>query len=180
MANNDGRRIATTRPSSQKPSSLSGIEEDVESPTPVLDFLPQALLERELRFQLRKIRERIDSPKTLLILRNATLTLLELNDAKLFKEGKMPRLDAASLVSLLSDSEFREMILGRLVSTTPDYWDENWNHAWTKDADPLYSERQQRIMTRRSLISFWRNEWSTLPSEQVEQAMQVAKSLVSE
>ena len=119
-----------------------------------------AEIEIKLQANLRPLSDRIDTPKTLLIFRNAVLTLLEVGD----------QVDEQELLLLVLDKEYRQGIVNRLVSSTPDYWDQSWNAAWTKEIEPLYSRMQQRIARRRSLISFWTKEWDSLPAEQVRHA----------
>jgi hypothetical protein len=183
MANNVGRIIETAgkiaSPASSRGTSASVVEQESETP-PILDLPPQALIESELQTQLHKISENIDSPKALLIIRNAALTVLELNELKLVGQEDNRSLDLSSLLSLLTNSEYRQRIVERLISTTPNFWDESWDQAWSKDAEPLYSERQQRIVRRRSLISFWTKEWQSLPKEQVEHAIQVVDSIANQ
>lgn len=180
MAYNGGRVIEPTGKIAPVPSKgMSGVAvEEEESEIFIgLDLPSQALIEKELQTQLRMIREKIDSPKALLIIRNAALTLLELNKAGLFEQKSAQKLDLTLVKALLSDPQFRQTTVERLIATTPNFWDHNWEQAWTKDAEPLYSERQQRIVRRRSLISFWTKEWQALPRDQLEHAVQVVGSV---
>jgi hypothetical protein len=183
MANNLGRIIETSSkispPTSSRGISAPLVEQESEA-SPVPDLPSQPLIEKELRTQFHKISENIDSPKALLIIRNAALTVLELNELKLVGQENKRSLDLSSLLSLLTNSEYRQRIVERLISTTPNFWDESWDQAWSKDAEPLYSERQQRIVRRRSLISFWTKEWQSLPKEQVEHAVQIVDSLANQ
>jgi hypothetical protein len=182
MANNVGRMIeASTKTSPPSPSLRGAPAVEQESETrPVLELPPEALIEKEVQSEFRRISESVDSPKALLIIRNALLTALELNELELPEQGNNQTLDLSALWSLLTNSEYRQRIVERLISTTPNFWDESWDQAWSKDAEPLYSERQQRIVRRRSLISFWTKEWQSLPKEQVEHAIQVVDSLANQ
>lgn len=121
-----------------------------------------AEIEKKLQTNLRRFRDRIDSPKTLLIIRNAVLTLLEVGD----------EVEDQMLSYLLADKDYRDGVVNRLSSQTPEYWDESWSKAWVKEIEPLYSKAQQRIARRRSLLSFWTKEWDTLPAEQVKHALE--------
>lgn len=122
-----------------------------------------AEIEKNLQEHLHPLSERIDSPKTLLIFRNAVLTLLEIGE----------QVDEQELLLLLVDKEYRQGIVDRLGSSTPKYWDQTWNAAWVKEIEPLYSRMQQKIARRRSLISFWTKEWDSLPADQVKHAAEV-------
>jgi hypothetical protein len=179
MAYNVGRiREANVKIAPSLSRGTSGVVSEQESAdAPVFDLPPQALIEKELQDELRKVREEIDSPRALLIIRNAALTLLELSEIKTAGQLRPCNLDWNSVKSLLSNSQYRQTIVDRLISTSPNFWDENWDHVWSKDAEPLYSEQQQRIVRRRSLISFWTREWQTLPKDQIEHAVLVITSL---
>ena len=119
-----------------------------------------AEIEAKLQAHLGALGDKVDSPKTLLILRNSVLMLLEVGD----------EVDNQSLILLIADREYRKGVVNRLTTNTPNYWDQTWNSSWTKEIEPLYSRAQQRITRRRSLISFWTKEWDTLPPEQVRHA----------
>jgi hypothetical protein len=187
MANNGGRIITGPLAHNSDPRRssppLAAEAESAGTSSAVFVFLPGATMERELRARLRAVRDKIDSPKTLFILKNALLTELELYGAESgssLKRGCKTQYSGSGAIfveCLLSDAQFREKVVDMLISTTPDVWDQNWNSVWNKDADPLYSERQQTILRRRSLITFWTNEWKTIPDEQVESAINVARAL---
>jgi hypothetical protein len=113
-------------------------------------------IEKKLELQMQSLRSAIDSPKTLLIVRNAALTLFEV-------DGEVTQ---QAIFLLVTDKDYRKGIVDSLISETPNYWDDSWNAAWTKEIEPLYSNRQQRIARRRSLISFWTKEWDSLPEDQ--------------
>lgn len=131
---------------------------EIQSEVEVSSTLPEDLeIETKFESSMQRLSTAIDSPKTLLIARNVLLTLLEV-------EGKV---DERLMLFLLKDKEYRQGIVTRLASDTPDFWDEAWKQAWKKQIDPLYSSEQQRIVRRRSLISFWTKEWDTLPKDQV-------------
>lgn len=182
MENNVGRVVEgidlTTSPG-QRPSptqSFSAEEEPESNPSSDFNLPSENIIEKKLQYQLRPIRDRIDSPRTLLILKNAVLTLLEL-EVKQGDSNSPEKIDGNSLLSLLSNDDFRKVTLAKLASSTPSFWDDNWDRAFAKDAEPLYSERQQRIMRRRSLIVFWTKEWDSIPKEKIEKAIEIATSL---
>jgi hypothetical protein len=126
-----------------------------------------AEIEKQLELRLSEIGNQIFSPKTLLIVRNATLTLLEVTG------------DATPEATflLVADEQYRQGVVDKLVTETPNYWDDAWKAAWTKEMEPLYSRLQQRITRRRSLISFWTKEWDTLPPDQVKKIAATLKAL---
>ncbi len=125
-------------------------------------------IEKKLESCMQHLRPAVDSPKSLLIVRNAALTMLEV-------EGKA---EVQSVFLLVRDKDYRQSVVDKLAAGTPNYWDEVWNHAWTKEVDPLYSSEQQGIARRRSLISFWRSEWDTLPEDEVSQIVKNLQQLV--
>ena len=128
-----------------------------------------AEIERKLESALSGLRLLVDSPKALLIMRNAALTLLEVHGT----------VGPERMLLLVADPEFRAGVVNLLVRDTPKYWDETWNAVWHKDAEPLYSVRQQRIARRRSLIAFWTKEWSELPEEEVAHVGRILAALAS-
>jgi hypothetical protein len=103
MANNVGRIIETSSkispPASSRGISALVVEQESEA-SPVPDLPSQPLIEKQLRTQFHKISENIDSPKALLMIRNAALTVLELNELKLVGQENKRSLDLSSLLSL--------------------------------------------------------------------------------
>jgi hypothetical protein len=155
--------------------------EDASQSRVVSVFLSSSTIEKDLNARLRNLRNYIDSPKSLLILKNAFLTELEVYGTQpLQKKSAKSVCDAKFVVCMLSDVAFREKIVDMLISTTPAIWDESWNHSWSKDAEPIYTEKQQRILRRRSLINFWTKELDSLPAEQVRHAIQIASVFAKE
>jgi hypothetical protein len=96
----------------------------------------------------------IDSPLTHLILRNAALTLLEIQGEDL---------SIRKIYELLTDDRFRSSIVSMLAEITPPYWSEEWSLLWRKDAEPLFSVSQQRIVRLAGLLTFWTKEWGEIP-----------------
>lgn len=130
-------------------------------------------LERDIDTRLRQFMEAlaniVDSPKALLILRNAALTLLELPEHTL---------DVEKVCELLTDDQVRAGVIKKLSEETPPYWSEQWNSLWEKDVDPLLSESQQRIVRRISLVTFWSKEWDGIPAEVRSHVAEAAKVMI--
>jgi hypothetical protein len=142
--------------------------ESVRQAPDLARLLPDdAEIEKQLELRLSELGDEIFSPKALLIVRNATLTLLEVTGAA----------NPEATFLLVADQQYRQGIVNKLVAETPSYWDETWKAAWTKEIEPLYSRLQQRITRRRSLISFWTKEWDTLPPDQVKKVAVTLKAL---
>ncbi len=134
----------------------------------IQDLIPSDRdIERKLEAELSIFADTIDSPRVLLILRNAALTLLEVHGS----------IGLERMFLLVADSEYRAGIVDHLVTETPKYWDDTWNAAWAKDSEPLYSKRQQAIARRISLITFWIKEWSELPKHEVEHTSKALQAL---
>ncbi len=110
-------------------------------------------LNQEMLDHLEVIKAAVDSPKFLLIIRNAVHTLLE-----------TPNQDFSwkAVYALLTDDKFRANVIDKLKEVTPEFWRDEWDKLWKVEEDPLFSKAQQRIVKRRSLIIFWTDEWSTL------------------
>ena len=125
-------------------------------------------IEAKLESTMKELRDVIDSPKSLLIAKNAVLTLLEV-------EGSA---DFQTIFLLVKDKKYREGIVDKLESETPNYWDQKWNEAWSKEIEPLYSVAQQVIVRRRSLINFWTKEWNTLPEDEVRRIVTDLSTLI--
>jgi hypothetical protein len=105
---------------------------------------------------MRLFQDIIDSPKTLLIVRNAILTLLETSEEEVNRD---------TVGQLLRDNNYRAQVVGKLKDQTPDYWSEQWDVSWHKDKEPLLSAGQERITRRASLIEFWTEEWGTISED---------------
>jgi hypothetical protein len=120
---------------------------------PIISLPREAELNRELSTAMDSLIDAIDSPRTHLILRNAVLTLLELpgEDFSIRK-----------VYELLTDDRFRSSVISRLGETTPPCWSEEWSLLWRKDADPLLSISQQRIVRLTGLLTFWTKEWGEI------------------
>jgi RNA polymerase-interacting CarD/CdnL/TRCF family regulator len=114
------------------------------------------------------VADAVDSPKFLLIIRNAVHTLLE-----------TPGQDFSwkSVHELLSDEKFRSNVVSKLKEVTPDLWREEWDKMWKVEEDPLFSKAQQRIVKRQSLIVFWTEEWDTLPTKEKMHVAEVVSML---
>jgi hypothetical protein len=110
----------------------------------------------EIAEAMRPFGDYITSPQTRLIIRNAVQTLLELG-------YRTP--SPANVSRLLSDDDFRSHIISELTAKTPEVWSDEWKALWKKDADPLLSRAQEKVVTRASLIRFWSEEWERLSSE---------------
>ncbi|HZW56613.1 MAG TPA: hypothetical protein VFF30_10015 [Nitrososphaerales archaeon] len=110
----------------------------------------------------------IDSPRTLLVMRNAIQILSEADE----------NVDIERIFLVIADREYRRGIIGKIEAGTPNYWDESWNAEWRKDADPLYSNSQQRIARRRGLVHFWTKEWDTFPEDYVKSVARSLQALV--
>ncbi len=95
----------------------------------------------------------IDSPKSLLIVRNAILTLLEVPGERFSRE---------KVGQLLRDDNYRAELVRNLNEQTPEYWSSQWDASWRKDKEPLLSTAQEQITKRGSLIEFWTKEWPTI------------------
>ncbi len=160
---NDGR-VETRTMTADSEQMKQGIETEVKATSDILD--DRSILS-VVDNVVRAVSNAIDTPRALLIVRDAALTLVEVREEISYER----------LLLLLADKEYRQGIVTRLVNTTPNYWDSSWNAAWKeKDAEPLYSEQQQRIARRRSLISFWTKEFDTLPTDQLNHVNEVLHS----
>lgn len=122
----------------------------------------------ELKRFMDAVADIVDSPKAHLILRNAAATLLELADHNL---------SVGEVCRLLSDDHFRDDVIEKLSEETPQYWSEQWNSLWKKDAEPLSSDAQQRIARRISLMTFWGREWSGIPAEVRRHVAEAARAM---
>jgi hypothetical protein len=106
--------------------------------------------------KLRLVSDIADSPKLSQLLRNTFLALLESGDEDItFRNAR----------KYVSDADYRAKCLAELSKETPDYWTEEWDAAYRKEIEPLYSKAQQQIVRRRSLIKFWTKEWIESISE---------------
>lgn len=114
----------------------------------------EAELNRRLSTIMDSLTDVIDSPQTHLILRNAALTLLEIQGEDF---------SIRKIYELLTDDRFRSSIVSMLAKMTPPYWSEEWSLLWRKDADPLFSASQQRIVRLTGLLTFWTKEWGEIP-----------------
>jgi hypothetical protein len=125
-------------------------------------------LNQEMLDHLDVVADAVDSPKFLLIIRNAVHTLLE-----------TPGQDFSwkSVHELLSDEKFRSNVVSKLKEVTPDLWREEWDKMWKVEEDPLFSKAQQRIVKRQSLIVFWTEEWDTLPTKEKMHVAEVVSML---
>ncbi len=114
-------------------------------------------LNQDMLSHLEVVKDAVDSPKFLLIIRNAVHTLLE-----------TPNQDFTwkAVYALLTDEKFRANIIDRLKGATPKFWRDEWDNLWKVDEDPLFSKAQQRIVKRQSLVVFWTEEWDTLPKKE--------------
>jgi len=124
-------------------------------------------LNQELENNLAQIRDAIDSPKTLLIMRNAVLTLLETPNQPF---------NWKAVHALLTQDDFRADIVNKLKQVTPKFWREEWDSLWKVDEDPLFSMAHQRIVRRYSLIVYWTEEWSHTPEKARIHAAEIAQA----
>lgn len=114
-------------------------------------------LNQEMLDHLDVVADAVDSPKFLLIIRNAVHTLLETPDQDFSWKA---------VHDLLTDEKFRSNVVGKLKEVTPKFWRDEWDKLWEINEDPLFSKAQQRIVKRQSLIVFWTEEWDTLPKKE--------------
>jgi len=133
-----------------------------------LTKLSDETLNQELENHLAPIKDVIDTPRTLLIMRNAILTLLETPDQPFSWK---------SVHALLTQDEFRADVVNKLEGATPKFWREDWDSLWKVDEDPLFSKAQQRIVIRQSLIVYWTQEWSHTPKEERMHAAKIVEAL---
>jgi hypothetical protein len=110
----------------------------------------------EIAEAMRPFGDYITSPQTRLIIRNAVQTILELG-------YRTP--SPANVSRLLTDDDFRSHIVTELTTKTPEVWSDEWKALWSKDAEPLLSRAQEKVVARASLIRFWSEEWEKLPGE---------------
>jgi hypothetical protein len=127
------------------------------------------LLNQELKNNLAFTVDAIDAPKTLWIMRNAILTILDTpNQPYSWK----------AVHSLITQDDFRADIVDKLKKVTPMFWREEWDSLWKVDEDPLFSKAQQRVARRHSLIVYWTEEWSQIPAKAKNHAAKIAQELV--
>jgi hypothetical protein len=116
---------------------------------------------------MTSLEDLVDSPKALLVLRNATLTLLEAGEEFTYSK----------LYYLLSYDEYRKTVTNRLRQATPGTWSAGWNGAWQKDAEPLLSVAQEKMVRRNGLITFWSTEWMSIPEDLKAHVLRVVSAL---
>ena len=126
------------------------------------------MLNQELENNLGLIWDDIESPRTLWIMRNAILTILETPDQSFSWKA---------VHALLTQDDFRTDIVNKLKQVTPKFWREEWDFLWKVDEDPLFSKAQQRIVRRNSLIVFWTEEWSDTPKKAKIHAAEIIEAL---
>lgn len=149
MANNEQRSttVATSRDGDSGVVVAADIEKINQTLAQDVDFLCNI----------------VDSPQTLQILRNTLLLALFASE----KGNDTTDINSRSVTCavLLSDDLFRTDTINALNKDTAAIWSDEWNSAWRKDAEPLYSRTQQYMSMRASLITFWTREWNTIPEE---------------
>jgi hypothetical protein len=126
------------------------------------------MLNQELENNLGLIWGDIESPRTLWIMRNAILTILETPDQSFSWKA---------VHALLTQDDFCTDIVNKLKQVTPKFWREEWDSLWKVDEDPLFSKAQQRIVRRYSLIVFWTEEWSETPKKERIYAAEIIEAL---
>ena len=119
-------------------------------------LLSSVQLSNKAKEYMRSFHYLIDSPKFLLIVRNATLTLLEISEQEISRD---------KIGQFLRDDNYRAEVVGMLREQTPAYWSEQWDASWHKDREPLLSAVQERITRRASLLEFWTTEWRTISED---------------
>jgi len=125
-------------------------------------------LNEDLLDHLAVVRNAVDSPSLLLIMRNAILTLLETPNQSF---------NWKAIHALLTDDEFRGRVVNKLKQATPTFWIEGWDELCKIDENPVSSKAQPRIVKRHSLIVYWTEEWKAIPKNERNRAAQIIESL---
>jgi hypothetical protein len=158
MANNGGRTAVVEEPAERSETDSSVL------------LLAEEELNNVLGQHLRSLSDIVDSPRQQLILRNIILTLLELPEHEFTIEKAH---------ALATQDQTRTEVIEKLKEGTPQYWSNDWNQLWKKDADPLLSMSQQRIASRTKLITFWSGEWATIPPEARDHVANALKGILN-
>jgi hypothetical protein len=112
-------------------------------------------LSHQLKEHMRSFQDIVASPKSLLIVRSAILTLLEARE----------EVSRDKVGQLLRDESYRAEALRKVKEQTPEYWSEQWNSSWRNDKEPLLSATQEQITRRAGLLEFWNKEWETISED---------------